>query len=243
MDELEQNEENEEDSRPSVKELVARIQQQQQAGESNPGENSESSDDEDSPLRMVQQRGPMGSSNMVYTPDPNPNYENVPNGVPRSRMGVYSPTSMNLVDSNTRYIEPIVRIQESSVRVNPNSRIYTSSARIPVGFDETEVRTYEQNPKYYEQNVNMRFAKLRMLDNTKVFEGGKSEHDGGSRTLDSNKMFESTARMLEHPHDAIDRDTNNDSGYSTKVYGSSKGNSPCLSGQTDNECLGASSLV
>lgn len=89
----------------------------------------------------------------------------------------------------------------------------------------------------------MRFAKLRMLESTKVDGGCDRIHDTTARMMDSNKMFESTAKMLENPHDTIDRDTNNDSGYSTKVYGSSKGNSPCLSGQTDNECLGASSLV
>ncbi|KAK4873927.1 hypothetical protein RN001_013287 [Aquatica leii] len=234
MDELEQPDED--NPRPSVKEIVAKIQQQQViASLTRAAGDSESSDDEDSPLRMVQHRGPMGNSNLVLAqPDLNPNYENVPSGPPRSRMGVYSPT---LVDSKPLYIEPNVRVQESSVRLNPNTRVFTSSARIPIGFNEMEVRTYEPNTKYYEQSVNTRFAKLRMLDSA------KQSYEGTSRMLDSSKMFESTAKMLDNPHDVIDRDTNNDSGYSTKVYGSSKGNSPCLSGQTDNDCLGASSLV
>ncbi|KAF5270682.1 hypothetical protein FQA39_LY01420 [Lamprigera yunnana] len=232
MNELEQQDEN---LRPSVKEIVAKIQQQQVMDSlvRTPGE-SESSDEEDAPLRMVQHCGPMGSSNLVFSqPDSNPNYENVPSGPPRSRMGVYSPT---LMDSKTRCIEPNVRVQESCVRMNPNTRIYTSSARIPMGFNDMEVRSYEPTTKYYDPSVNTRFAKLRMLDNA------KQSYEDNSRMLDSNKMFESTAKMLQNPHNVIDRD-NNDSGYSTKVYGSSKGNSPCLSGQVDNDCLGASSSL
>lgn len=223
MDELEQ-----EEARPSVKEIVAKIQQQQAAAEV-AGDNSESSDDDDSPLRMVQHRGPMGSSNLVNSPpDLNPNYENVPTGPPRTRMGVYSPT---LTAPKSKYVEPIVRVQEPNVRTGP--RVYTSSACIPMGFSEVN----EPSTKYYERGVNTRFAKLRVID------CANQGFEGSSRMLDSNKMFESTANMLENPHDVIDRDTNNDSGYSTKVYGSSKGNSPCLIGQTDNDCLGASSLV
>lgn len=57
----------------------------------------------------------------------------------------------------------------------------------------------------------------------------------------------SNLRLVDSDH--IERETNNDSGYSTKVYGSSKGNSPSLSGQMESEKtanaqrLGASSLV
>ncbi|KAK5641967.1 hypothetical protein RI129_010514 [Pyrocoelia pectoralis] len=228
MDELEQQVE----IRPSVKEIVAKIQQQQAVAEG-ARDNSESSDDEDNPLRMIQHRGPMGSSNLVISPpDLNPNYENVPSGPPRSRMGVYSPT---LVVPKSKCVEHNVRIQDQSVITNP--RVYTSSACIPMGFSDMERQTYEPNRKYYEHSVNTRFAKLRMID------CGNQGFEGTSRMLDSNKMFDSTANMLENPHDVIDRDTNNDSGYSTKVYGSSKGNSPCLIGQTDNDCIGASSLV
>lgn len=41
-------------------------------------------------------------------------YENVSNdAAPRSRSGVYSPTlDTSVVDSSSRYIEPIVKIQE-----------------------------------------------------------------------------------------------------------------------------------
>lgn len=114
---------------------------------------------------------------------------------------------------------------------------------------QSDVKYYDpQGARYAGTNarygdVSARFAKLRLLDNTKLFESSKSVLEGSSRMLDSNKMFESTARMLENPQDTADRDTNNDSGYSTKVYGSSKGNSPSLSGQIDGDCLGASSLV
>lgn len=119
-----------------------------------PPEHSESSDDEDHPLRLSQERGPMRDSNLAI-----PNYENVgayrANGVARTRSGMYSPA----------------------------------------------------------ENVTNHMANLRLIDG-----------------------------------DAIDRETNNDSGYSTKVYGSSKGNSPSLSGQMDvdkphSQRLGASSLV
>ncbi|RZC38895.1 ankyrin repeat domain-containing protein 6, partial [Asbolus verrucosus] len=252
MDELDPPE-GEEEPRPSVKELVARIQQQ--AVQNNTGNNSESSDDEDSPMRMTQFKGPMGDSNMAAAVAM-PNYENVPNDAPpRSRSGVYSPTVINtaLVDSNTRYIEPIVKIQESNIRYNDTyARSMPSTSQDARYVDQNcRLQYYDNevpNPKYYDHSVryadnpkyvdlNSRFAKLRMLD------GGKGGLEGTSRMLDSSKMFESTTRMLENPQDTVDRDTNNDSGYSTKVYGSSKGNSPSLSGQIDNECLGASSLV
>ena len=252
MDELDPVESEDPSQRPTVKELVARIQQQQSSAQNNTGNNSESSDDEDSPMRMTQYKGPMADSNMA-SPITMPNYENVPNDAPpRSRSGVYSPTiNTALVDSNTRYIEPIVKIQESNIRYNdtyarsvPSTsrgvdqdvRYVDQNYRLPYYDNEMNpAKYYDHNPKYVD--LNSRFAKLRMLD------GGKGAREGSSRMLDSSKMFESTTRMLENPQDTADRDTNNDSGYSTKVYGSSKGNSPSLSGQIDNECLGASSLV
>ncbi|XP_017777322.1 PREDICTED: ankyrin repeat domain-containing protein 6 [Nicrophorus vespilloides] len=227
MDELEGDDE----PRKSVKELVAKIQQQQVDDAKN---DSESSDDEDKPLRLPQGLGPMGESNLV-------SYENVPLEAPRSRSGVYSPENM-------RYIEPIVKIQENFSSSTPHldtfenrldvGRLESSTSRLELTrfydpkFCEQNVRYMDSNPKY--SDLNTRFAKLRMLDPSK---------EGTSRLLDSNKMFESTTRMLENPQDIVDRDTNNDSGYSTKVYGSSKGNSPSLSGQLDAECIGASSLV
>ncbi|XP_015838486.1 ankyrin repeat domain-containing protein 6 isoform X2 [Tribolium castaneum] len=228
LDELDPPEAEEAEQRPSVKELVARIQQQTSA-QNNTGNNSESSDDEDSPMRMTQFKGPMGDSNLA---SPMPNYENVPNDAPRSRSGVYSPTVINtaLVDSNSRYIEPIVKIQESNIRYNDTySRNVPSTSHHDPNYRLHYYDNEIASKKYYD--LNSRFAKL-----------GKTGLEG-ARMLDSSKMFESTTRMLENPQDTADRDTNNDSGYSTKVYGSSKGNSPSLSGQIDNECLGASSLV
>lgn len=223
MDELEPPE-IDEVARPSVKELVARIQQQTTSN-SNDNNNSESSDDE--ALRMSKKRGTMGDSNIVQ----------LSAEAPRSRSGVYSPAVVGtaLIDSNTRYIEPIGKIQESSVvKYSDNYGKFSQ----PSGSNKQEMRFvepykmqfYENEPpnpptKYYEHNLNTRLAKLRVLDNS------KNPLEGTSRMLDTNS------------HDQVDRDTNNDSGYSTKVYGSSKGNSPSLSGQIDGECLGASSLV
>lgn len=124
-----------------------------------PEDHSESSDDEDRPLRLAQECGPMRDSNLAL-----PSYENVgtfgvPNGgIARTRSGLYSPAGR--------------------------------------------------------ENVGEHLAHLRLLDG-----------------------------------DLIDRETNNDSGYSTKVYGSSKGNSPSLSGPLDIDKppnvqrLGNSSLV
>lgn len=92
---------------------------------------------------------------------------------------------------------------------------------------------HEVTPVYrYEirnTDLNTRFAKLRMLEGA----GGVSKEIPG-RVLNVGKMY-------EHPQDVGD---NNDSGYSTKVYGSSKGNSPSLSGeQGEGECMRSSSLV
>ncbi|XP_076269802.1 ankyrin repeat domain containing protein 6 diego isoform X2 [Rhynchophorus ferrugineus] len=120
MDELDPHDDDSQGARPSVKELVARIQQQ--SNRQGDGPNSESSDDEDDPLRMPSRKGPMGDSNLVQVPPgqaPGPvrlgHYENVPGDAPpRSRSGVYSPTvDSTLMESTVRYIEPIVKVQES----------------------------------------------------------------------------------------------------------------------------------
>lgn len=238
-------------TRPSVKELVARLQQ---AGtsKSTAADNSESSDDEDNPLRVKQHRGPMGDSNLSPTPLPMPNYENITSDAPpRSRSGVYSPTLVNpaLVDSNTRYVEPVVKPQDAGVKYSEGYVRFNAQSPIQQRYDPSFRTTnqyydtggYEANPRVME--LNSRFAKLRMLDNGKVYEQ-KSPLEGTSRMLDANRMFDGTVHILDPPQDTADRDTNNDSGYSTKVYGSSKGNSPSLSGgQVDGECMGAASLV
>lgn len=139
----------------------------------------------------------------------------------------YEPTELRMEGYNARYYDP----KTSGVKY------YDTTVQNP-----PQARYAESTMKY--SDVSARFAKLRMLDSTKLFESSsKKPIEGSSRMLDSNKMFESTTRMLENPQDSADRDTNNDSGYSTKVYGSSKGNSPSLSGQIDGDCLGASSLV
>lgn len=229
MDELEGQEDDDQIQRPSVKELVARIQSQTTPNDSHTGNNSESSDDEDGPLRMSKKKGPMGDSNLV--PVPLPNYENFPADVPRSRSGVYSPTIVNtaLIDSNSRYVEPIVKIQEYN---QPSTSKYPVD---PYGdyYDQDLV-----NPaKYYEHSLNSRLAKLRVLDSAKSYDN-KGVEGSSKAIVDTNYPS-----VNVNTQDNADRDTNNDSGYSTKVYGSSKGNSPSLSGQIDGECLGASSLV
>nr|CAI5823528.1 unnamed protein product [Callosobruchus analis] len=151
-----------------------------------------------------------------------PNYENVPNDAPRSRSGVYSPTIVNtaLVDQCPRYIEPIVKVQEPGAY----SQYLQHNARFVEPYREYyDGGLVNAGGKYYEHNLSTKLAKLRVLENVK-----QSQMEAGPSTN----------------HDNADRDTNNDSGYSTKVYGSSKGNSPSLSGQIDGgECLGASSLV
>lgn len=241
MDELEGP--NETDTvRPSVKELVARIQQQSAHNNTNDN-NSESSDDE--PLRMSKKRGPMGDSNIASLSS----FTSVPIDAPRSRSGVYSPTVVNtaLVDPNTRYVEPIIKIQDPSV-MNYSKYPQAGTSKADQRYQPQEMRFvdapyklqyYENDPansaKYYEHNLNSRLAKLRVLESSKAFEG-KREGEGPSRVLEANFGPQSQS-------DNADRDTNNDSGYSTKVYGSSKGNSPSLSGQIEGECLGASSLV
>nr|CAH7734946.1 unnamed protein product [Callosobruchus chinensis] len=163
-----------------------------------------------------------------------PNYENVPNDAPRSRSGVYSPTIVNtaLVDQCPRYIEPIVKVQEpgaySQYTQPSTSKFDTRYHQHNTRFVDPYREYYDEGlvnagSKYYEHNLSTKLAKLRVLENVK-----QSQMEAGPSTN----------------HDNADRDTNNDSGYSTKVYGSSKGNSPSLSGQIDGgECLGASSLV
>lgn len=272
MDELENQERKAEEPRKTVKELIAQIQQKESESVlSAKGENSESSDDEDSPLRTMQHHGLMNESNLASSAGPS--YENVPlDAPPRSRCGMYSPTIVNTAyvaqECNVlpRYNE---NYQQQGLPSCSEAALHSRQqfANAPeTCYEPTELRMEGYNAryydpkmsaaKYYEQNfryggesgmkyseMSARFAKLRTLDNSKLFESSKKPMEGTSRMLDTNKMFESTTRMLENPQDSADRDTNNDSGYSTKVYGSSKGNSPSLSGQIEGDCLGASSLV
>lgn len=239
MDELEGPNEAE-NSRPSVKELVARIQQQTSHNNTNEN-NSESSDDE--PLRMSKKRGPMGDSNIASISS----FANVPIDVPRSRSGVYSPTVINtaMVDQNTKYTDPVNKMPEPNV-ISYTKYPQPSTSKDPryqsqeMRFVDAPYKMYYENdqgnsPKYYEHNLNSRLAKLRVLESSKAYDG-KRDVEGQSRVLEANFGPQSQS-------DNADRDTNNDSGYSTKVYGSSKGNSPSLSGQIEGECLGASSLV
>ncbi|XP_066140090.1 ankyrin repeat domain-containing protein 6 [Euwallacea fornicatus] len=262
MDELEPLEIGPQMPRPSVKELVARIQQQHQQNAHNEGANSESSEDEDGPLRMPSRKGPIGEPNLNAMGQTLRlgHYENVPNdAAPRSRSGVYSPTmEPAAVSPSSRYIEPIVKIQEpGNMRYPDPYKQYpqpSTSKYDPMNPYQPEMRyndpayhthyyedelTAASTTKFYDHSINARLAKLRVLENSKGYPESKNPIEGSSRMLDPNFG----ERVLENPHDTVDRDTNNDSGYSTKVYGSSKGNSPSLSGQIEGECVGASSLV
>lgn len=209
--------------RRSVKELVARIQQKQQESTSshpNHDDHSESSDDDDMPPR--------------FPPPQHFSYDPMPaDAPPRSRVGVYSPT--------------IVNTAQLDARTMPEAEYYVHNQPVATNYRyaHSEIRNLrlcepsgDSNVKY--TDLNARFAKLRMLDSTKMFESSR-ELPSASRAVGSPKMYESGARIVDHPQDVAD---NNDSGYSTKVYGSSKGNSPSLSGgQTEGECLRSSSLV
>ncbi|KAJ8946233.1 hypothetical protein NQ314_008932 [Rhamnusium bicolor] len=223
MDELDPTEEFDE-KRPSVKELVARIQLQ---AVSNNGNNSESSDDDDGSLRIIQKRGTMENFNIESLPLSVSNYENVSNdALPGCRTSVYSPTIVNtaLVDSNVRYVDPMIKIQHSNIKYDTYNQSSTSKHdlrfRPEMRYIEPSYKNqyYENDApnrnKYYEHNLNMRLAKLRVLDNSKVYDG-KTALEGTSRMLNTN--YERI-----HAQESADKDTNNDSGYSTKVYGSSK---------------------
>lgn len=213
--------------RCSVKELVARIQQKQQLQEAAAGYDgrSESSDDDDH------------DHVSRYPAQPTLPPVDAP---PRSRCGVYSPTIA--VDTST--------LPEAEFGAYPAGYRYDARMSEPNAIDGAkyadlnaryEVRNLNANSagsgvKY--SDLNARFAKLRMLDS-------KDVQAGVSRVtvlnLNASKMYESGARLVDTAQDVND---NNDSGYSTKVYGSSKGNSPSLSGgQVEGECLGSSSLV
>lgn len=78
--------------------------------------------------------------------------------------------------------------------------------------------------------------------------GNGARNRSGMYSPAENEVTNHIANLRLLDGDNADRETNNDSGYSTKVYGSSKGNSPSLSGQMEVDKahvqrLGASSLV
>lgn len=114
MDELEPQEQD--GPRKSVKELVAIIQQKQTEDKIK-GENSESSDEEDSlRMRIGRSEGLMGDSNLLNPSCSVSNYENISAEMPRSRIGVYSPTVM--LNSKSRYVSPGTKILEAGVKQN-----------------------------------------------------------------------------------------------------------------------------
>lgn len=207
--------------RCSVKELVARIQQKQQLQETAAGYDdgrSESSDDDDHAPR--------------YPPVP----QTLPpvDAPPRSRCGVYSPTVA--VDASTLPEAEFGAYRYDTRMCEPSANESAKYADLNARYD---VRNSGGSGVKY-SDLNARFAKLRMLD------GGKDVQAGVSRVtvlnLNASKMYEGGARLVDTA--TQDVNDNNDSGYSTKVYGSSKGNSPSLSGgQVEGECLGSSSLV
>lgn len=137
------------------------------------------------------------------------------NPSPRYRGGVYSPTG------NAQYMDTLLGVKDPSLPYREEDRFQPEMKYVEFAYMGEMA-----SPKYYEGALSSKLAKLRVLDSSKS----------------ADVPLEEKSSNL-HIQDSVDRDTNNDSGYSTKVYGSSKGNSPNLCGQLDNDCLGASSLV
>lgn len=220
--------------RCSVKELVARIQQKQKPNEQSAAsydqrdDRSESSDDDVNPERF-------------HPPQASVPFDTVATDAPpRSRSGVYSPTIVNVAQVDPRQLQTVdyggVYVHRPNPPLSPGYRYGHSEIR---NLRLCEPNANESSTKY--TDLNTRFAKLRMLDSAKMFNSTKEMQGGVNRVLNASKVYESTVRMLDNPHDVVD---NNDSGYSTKVYGSSKGNSPSLSGgQVEADCIRSSSLV
>lgn len=216
--------------RCSVKELVARIQQKQHLQDPAAGYDgrSESSDDDDHAPRYP-------APPQALPPADAP---------PRSRCGLYSPALA---------LDAGALPEADEFSSYPAAYAYDPRAREPLAnANDAGAKYADLNARYEIRNLpnasgaagvkysdlNARFAKLRMLD-------GKDVQAGASRVtvlnLNASKVYEGGGRLADTAQDVND---NNDSGYSTKVYGSSKGNSPSLSGgQVEGECLGSSSLV
>lgn len=159
--------------------------------------------------------------------------------LPRHRGGVYSPTVSNI---NSKYMENVLKMKKTKIGPsdffnNPNTSTCDYGFQPEMKYIEFPcLQNYGaeiSNSKYYEQGLTSKLAKLKVLG---VSKNSDIKTDAKDTTLDP-------SYVPSYLHDSGDRDTNNDSGYSTKVYGSSKGNSPNLCGQIDTECLGASSLV
>lgn len=136
---------------------------------------------------------------------------------PRSRCGVYSPAT----------------VQTEVVPVNATHHYHYSSTS---SNNNIINNNNNNNDEIRHTDLTAKIAKLRML------EGGL----GGTVTVKEGTqgcVTRVVAKMYvdQHAQDVAD---NNDSGYSTKVYGSSKGNSPSFSGeQVEPECIRSSSLV
>lgn len=147
------------------------------------------------------------------------------------RGGVYRPGDINTLDKNSMYMLKDAKMVYDNFFCNSD---ISSSKMKYAEYPYFKNNTTESNSnKYYEHGLTSQLSKLNVLDDFK-YSDIKTNTTG--RTEDLNFV-------ISQLQESVDRDTNNDSGYSTKVYGSSKGNSPNLFGQIDSECLGASSLV
>lgn len=206
----------------------------QQKIEGDNNDNSESSDEE-----TCYQKEEFTRNDAILTYSSNYDIFST-SALPRHRGGVYSPTASNI---NSKYMENMSKDKNSYMASNefsnsPNTNTYDYRFQPEMKYSEFPyLQNYgdevSNSSKYYEQGLTSKLAKLKVLG---VAKNSNIKINDRGTTLDSNYV-------PSHLQDSVDRDTNNDSGYSTKVYGSSKGNSPNLCGQTDSECVGASSLV
>ncbi|XP_012543973.2 uncharacterized protein LOC101747202 [Bombyx mori] len=230
------------------------------------GNNSESSDEEDNPIRSSVQPGPMRNTNLLQTL-PMPNYETmsgksqspaptqpptydlrtmipkdayfheIPNRQPYLDNGHYTQTPYDFNQSGlpnavqARSRNPLYHNNTGVFDAMMQDHIYREMERIPHCYSQhldqnTEVEIANQNDlRYYDNRPGMFPRNVR-----------KPAPDHS--LLHSRLQSLAINTHLTETQSQTDRESHNDSGYSTKVYGSSQGPSPSLSGHVDDNLSG-----
>ncbi|XP_032518946.2 uncharacterized protein LOC116771254 [Danaus plexippus] len=231
--------------------------------------NSESSDEEDAPIRSINQPGPMKNTNLLQTL-PLPNYEMVSTSQPPAL-----PTQTHNYPHDIRMIPKDAYFHDISNRKNdPYKTIDNGLPYLPGQYDyepgpvQNQIRGRNRNPIYQTGvfSAMMQDHIIREIERIPHKYGDRLDQDteieianrGHYRGYDNDPSMYYTEHSLHglqslaintnitETHSQADRESHNDSGYSTKVYGSSQGPSPSLSGPPDDKdraTLGASSLV
>lgn len=229
------------------------------------GNNSESSDEEDVPIRTINRPGPMKNANLLQTL-PLPNYETVSDKSPSPApqiphrsdplMKPYAPIDLRSMVPKDAYFHDIPNrpfnpsFNETGLPTSGRNRtpLYNPNGIFDAMMQDHIMREMERVPRRYgDLNED---TELEITNERDTFRDEYRNHlsdnlrggQGMRPPLPDHNLLQSRLESLaintQLPVQHMDRESHNDSGYSTKVYGSSQGPSPSLSGHVDDNLSG-----